>query len=54
MLEHRCGLLASGRPADLTILRPTSPHPDPFGAVLDPTTQVTATLRSGRIISGVV
>ena len=52
MLEHRCGLLAPGRPADLTILRPTSPHPDPFSAVLDPTTQVTATLRSGHVIHG--
>jgi cytosine/adenosine deaminase-related metal-dependent hydrolase len=54
MLEQRCGLLAPGRPADLTILRPTSRHPDPFSAVLDPTTQVTATLRSGRMIYGVV
>ncbi len=52
MLEQRCGLLAPGRPADLTILRPTSRHPDPFSAVLDPTTQVTATLRSGRMIYG--
>jgi cytosine/adenosine deaminase-related metal-dependent hydrolase len=54
MLDRRCGLLAPGRPADLTILRPTSPHTDPFSAVLDPTTQVTTTLRSGRVIHGVV
>ena len=54
MLEHRCGLLAPGRHADLTILRPTSPHSDPFSAVLDPTMQVIATLRSGRVIHGEV
>lgn len=54
MLEHRCGLIAPGRPADLMILRPTSPPTDPFSAVLDPTTQVTATLRSGRVIHGAV
>ena len=54
MLDHRCGLLAPGRPADLVILRPTAPHTDPFTAILDPTTQITATLRSGRIIYGEV
>jgi aminodeoxyfutalosine deaminase len=54
MLEHRCGLLAPGRPADLTILRPTSPPTDPFRAVLDPTTRITTTLRSGRVIHGAV
>ncbi len=52
MLDHRCGLLAPGRPADLVILRPTAPHTDPFTAILDPTTQIIATLRSGRIIYG--
>jgi len=48
VLEHRCGLLAPGRPADLTILRPTAPHADPFTAALDPTTHVIATMRAGQ------
>lgn len=52
MLDHRCGLLAPGRPADLVILRPMAPHADPFTAILDPTTHIIATLRSGRIIHG--
>ncbi|MFM8634967.1 MAG: amidohydrolase family protein [Planctomycetia bacterium] len=49
-LEHRSGLLAPGRPADLAILSPTMPHADPFAAALDPATQVIATSRSGRWI----
>ncbi len=52
MLDHRCGQLAPGRLADLVILRPTASHTDPFTAILDPTTQIIATLRSGRIIYG--
>lgn len=52
MLEHRGGLLAPGRPADLVILRPTAPYTDPFTAILDPTTIIVATLRSGRVIHG--
>lgn len=54
MLEHRCGILAPGRPADLTIFRPAAPPADPAAAILDPATQITATLRSGRIIYGQV
>jgi aminodeoxyfutalosine deaminase len=51
-LERRCGMLAPGRLADLAILRPSSRHADPCEAVLDPTTQVAATLRRGRVIAG--
>ncbi len=54
MLEHRSGLLAPARPADLVILRPTAPYTDPFTAILDPATQIIATLRSGRVIHGEV
>lgn len=54
MLEHRSGLLAPARPADLVILRPTAPYADPFTAILDPATQIIATLRSGRVIHGEV
>jgi cytosine/adenosine deaminase-related metal-dependent hydrolase len=54
MLEHRCGLLAPGRPADLVILRPATCHGDPSAAALDPATQVIATMRSGRWIHGAV
>jgi cytosine/adenosine deaminase-related metal-dependent hydrolase len=50
--ERRCGILAPGRPADLAILRPSSRHADPSEAVLDPATQVAATLRRGRVIAG--
>lgn len=52
MLDDRCGLLAPGRPADLVILRPTASHADPFTAILDPATQIIATLCSGRVIHG--
>lgn len=54
MLDHRCGQLAPGHLADLMILRPTASHTDPFAAILDPTTQIIATLRSGRVIYGEV
>ena len=50
MLEHHCGLLAPGRPADLVMLRPSASHADPYTAILDPATQIIATLRSGRVI----
>lgn len=50
--ERRCGMLASGRLADLVILRPASRHADPSEAVLDPATQIAATLRRGRVIAG--
>lgn len=52
MLDHRCGSLTIGRAADLVILRPASPHADPFTAALAPDTTVIATLRAGRVISG--
>lgn len=53
MFEHRCGLLAPGRPADLAILRPATPTADPFTAdpftaALDPATHVIATMRAGQ------
>jgi len=51
MQEHRCGILAPGRPADLAILMPTANHPDPYQAALDPTTSVIATLRNGKAIT---
>jgi len=50
--ERRCGMLAPGRLADLAILRPPSRHADPSEAVLDPATQITATLSRGRVIAG--
>lgn len=50
--EHRAGVLAPGRPADLVILRPARPSTDPHEAALDPETAVVATLRAGRLIHG--
>jgi cytosine/adenosine deaminase-related metal-dependent hydrolase len=50
--ERRCGMLAPGRAADLAILRPSSRHADPSEAVLDPDTQIAATLRRGHVIAG--
>lgn len=52
MLDHQCGCLTIGRPADLAILRPATPHADPFTAALAPDTRLVATLRSGRVIAG--
>lgn len=53
--EHRAGRIVPGRPADLAILRPaTGTARDPFASVLDPATNVIATLRSGRMIAGSV
>lgn len=49
--ERASGALAPGRPADLAILATTAGG-DPFEAILDPTTRVMATLRSGRVIAG--
>ena len=54
MLDHVAGRLAPGRPADLVILRPATTWDDPFTAALDPATTVAATLRAGRVISGVI
>ncbi len=54
MLEHRCGLLIPGRPADLVVLRPATRHADPFATVLDPATRIIATMRSGRWIHGAI
>lgn len=50
--ERRSGMLAPGRFADLAILRPNSRHSDPGEAVLDPATQIVATLRRGSVIAG--
>lgn len=50
--ERRCGMLSPGRFADLAILRPSGPYRDPFAAAIDPSTQVAATLRRGRVIAG--
>jgi cytosine/adenosine deaminase-related metal-dependent hydrolase len=52
MLESRCGSLVPGHAADLVILRPATPHADPFTAALAPDTHVVATLRAGRVIAG--
>jgi len=52
--ERRCGILASGRFADLAILRPSGPYRDPFSAAMDPAIQVAATLHRGRVIAGTV
>lgn len=50
--ERSAGVLATGRPADLVILRPGRPWTDPHEAALDPGTTVVATLRAGRMIHG--
>jgi cytosine/adenosine deaminase-related metal-dependent hydrolase len=50
--DRSCGILTPGRSADLVILRPATRHSDPFAAVVDPATRVTATLRGGRVIAG--
>jgi cytosine/adenosine deaminase-related metal-dependent hydrolase len=50
--EGRAGTIAVGRPADLAILRPSTPATDPFTTSLDPSTIVEATLRRGREIHG--
>ena len=50
--ERRCGILSPGRPADIAILRPVGRYIDPSEAVLDPATQVAATLRRDRVIAG--
>ena len=52
MLEHRCGQLAVGRPADFIVLQAPSGHADPHAAALDPATRVVATVRGGRLIFG--
>jgi len=50
--ERSCGMIAPGRPADLAVLVPTTACTDPYEAILDPATRVTATLRAGRLIAG--
>ena len=51
--EDRSGRIATGRPADLAILRPAAAvSADPLAAALDPATSVAATLRRGRSIAG--
>jgi hypothetical protein len=50
--ERSCGILAPGRPADLAILGPSTTTTDPYEAILDPATRLTATLRAGRVIAG--
>ena len=52
MLEHRCGQLAVGRPADFVVLQAPSGYADPHAAALDPATRVLATVRGGRLIFG--
>ena len=51
-VDGSAGRLAPGRPADLVVLRPPTPHADPFTAALDPATAVAATLRAGRVVAG--
>jgi cytosine/adenosine deaminase-related metal-dependent hydrolase len=48
--EDRAGTIAVGRPADLAILRPSTPTADPFATSLDPSTIVESTLRRGRLL----
>jgi cytosine/adenosine deaminase-related metal-dependent hydrolase len=50
--DHRCGSLTPGRAADLLVLRPVTAHVDPYAAALDPTTEIRAVYRSGRLIHG--
>jgi cytosine/adenosine deaminase-related metal-dependent hydrolase len=50
--ERRCGILSPGRSADLAILLPAGRYEDPHEAAVDPTTQVAATFRRGRVIAG--
>lgn len=50
--ERTCGMLAPGRPADLVVLSPPESRGEPFTAILDPATRITATLRGGRVIAG--
>ncbi len=50
--ERRTGRLMPGRAADLLVLRPTQAWADPHEAALDPSTEVVAVVRSGRIIHG--
>ena len=50
--EWSCGMIAPGRPADLAVLVPTNAHTDPYDAILDPATRITAALRAGRLIAG--
>ena len=52
LLEHRCGQLAVGRPADFIVLQAPPGHADPPVAALDPATRVVATVRGGRLIFG--
>ena len=52
LLEHRCGQLAVGRPADFIVLQAPPGHADPHVAALDPATRVVATVRGGRLIFG--
>ncbi len=46
--EHRCGLLAPGRPADLAIVAVPTSGRDPCAALLDPSARITGTMRNGR------
>lgn len=50
--ERRCGILASGRVADLVVLRPGGRYGDPHEAAVDPATRIAATLRRGRVVAG--
>jgi cytosine/adenosine deaminase-related metal-dependent hydrolase len=52
MLEHRCGTLAPGRPADLVLLRASAGGDDPWATVFDPANRIVAVLRCGRTIAG--
>jgi len=51
-MEHQCGSLEVGRPADLAIVRPATFAKDPYESAIDLSTAVVATLRSGRVIAG--
>jgi cytosine/adenosine deaminase-related metal-dependent hydrolase len=51
-LERRAGVIATGRPADLAIIRPAHAAGDPAEEAIGPTAVVTATLRNGRLLHG--
>jgi len=53
--EHRTGSIATGRPADFVILKPSRPPKTSdraAAAIFDATTEVVSTFRGGRLIAG--
>ena len=50
--ERRAGIIATGRPADLAIIRPAHAAGDPAEEAIGPAAVVAATLRHGRLLHG--